>query len=127
MVGPVCKMSRTGMNVCPPSRDRVNCSLLAADHTAYSVPSLSTAPAKPSNAPLSSRGSPRWPLISLGSDHVMPPSVERDSRICESVRVHRVHPTYRLPLYGPSVSSATMYGLSSHGMPGSLGCSTIGM
>ena len=48
MVGPVCRMSRTGAKVRPPSRENVNCSRSFEDQTAYSVPSPATAPAKPS-------------------------------------------------------------------------------
>src|SRR5437016_12142415 len=88
---------RGSEKVRPPSREVVRTILPLSAHTTNSVPSRPTVPAKPSSAPLSSRGRPRCLSISTGSDQLLPASVERENKICESASVQRVQPTYRLP------------------------------
>src|SRR5437588_13123122 len=114
MMGAVWITLRGSEKLRPPSREVVSTILPLSAHTTYRVPSRPTAPAKPSSAPLSSRGSPRRLSISTGCDQLLPASVERENRISESATVQRVQPTYRLPKQGlEELLSATIYGLAS--------------
>src|SRR5215472_6576167 len=90
-------MGRAREKLFPPSREYVNIKSSSWLQITYSVPSGPTVPSKPSAAPLSSRGSPGCASISIGSDHVLPSSVDREMTICESVSRHRVQPMYKLP------------------------------
>src|SRR5437899_3002253 len=102
---------RSGSNVTPQSRDRVNriWSLWKSSHATYTSPRGPTATAVPWFCEFGG-----WLNRRIG-DHVRPPSVDRCATIgTEPCALSKsAHAVYRYPSHGPAVSSTAIHSLST--------------